>query len=210
MNPRLLVPPLLACLAGFAQAQDSASDQAERDRISRERAAVHATHEQAVAQCFQQFVVSDCRARADRVQRDALADLRRQEATLNDAERRRAGAAQMQRLEARQSAAREAEAADRRERALADQADREQRASNKARAQEQAATSAQARVADQASREQSQAALAREREERAARASDEQRRYEQRQADAQARREKRLKTPVPGAKPPAQPLPVPP
>jgi hypothetical protein len=210
MSLRVLTPLLMACLAGLAHAQEGAADQVERDRISRERAAVHAAHEQAVAQCFQQFVVSDCRARADRVQRDALADLRRQEATLNDAERRRAGAAQMQRLEARQSAAREAEAANRRERALADQADREQRASSKMQAREQAATSAQGRVADQVSREQSQAAADREREARAARVGDERRRYEDRQADAQARREKRLKTPAPGAKPPAQPLPVPP
>ena len=72
---------------------------AERSRIAAERKQVETRFTAHEAACYKKFAVNDCieEGKADR--RTRLADLRRQEITLNDAERKRKGAAQMQRME---------------------------------------------------------------------------------------------------------------
>lgn len=75
---------------------------AERSRIASERQQVEARFKAEETACYQKFAVNDCidAGRAER--REKLADLRRQEISLNDAERKRKGAEQVQRMEDKQ------------------------------------------------------------------------------------------------------------
>ncbi|MEK8050537.1 hypothetical protein AACH10_09830 [Ideonella sp. DXS22W] len=99
---------LLACLSAAAQAQPVvADDAAERARIERDRQAVVARHAQAERQCAQRFQVTDCLDSARAERRQALDQLRREQAVLDDA-RRRARAAE--RLQGQQRRQREREA----------------------------------------------------------------------------------------------------
>ncbi len=72
---------------------------AERSRIAAERQAVEARFKQDEAACYKKFAVNDCVDALRAVRREKLADLRRQEISLNDAERKRKGAEQLRRME---------------------------------------------------------------------------------------------------------------
>ncbi len=71
----------------MASAQPATLD-AERARISTERAAVVARFGQRENDCRRQFFVSDCVSEAKAERRERLDDLRRQEVRVNDVERR--------------------------------------------------------------------------------------------------------------------------
>ncbi|APW37310.1 hypothetical protein RD110_08980 [Rhodoferax koreense] len=75
---------------------------AERSRISAERQQVEARFKAEETACYQKFAVNDCINASRVVRREKLADLRRQEISLNDAERKRKGAEQIQRMEDKQ------------------------------------------------------------------------------------------------------------
>ena len=75
----------------------------EQARITSERQRIEQRFADEEAACFQKFAVTDCRDASRARRRVDMADLRRQEIALNDAERKRKGAAQLQRME--QSAA---------------------------------------------------------------------------------------------------------
>ena len=106
MRTGLVAPFLIAFCAVGAQAQDSAQQQLdqERSRIAAERRAADSRYADAEAACYARFAVNDCVNAAKAARRETLADLRRQEVSLNDDERRRKGAAQRQRLDERSSA----------------------------------------------------------------------------------------------------------
>ena len=101
----------LLCLAGLlcsASVQSQIADgglevATERARIQAERQQIEQRFEDEEAGCFQKFAVTDCRDASRARRRVEMADLRRQEISLNDAERKRKGAEQLQRME--QSAA---------------------------------------------------------------------------------------------------------
>jgi colicin import membrane protein len=76
--------------------------EAERARIDTERKQVEAKFKVEEAACYKKFAVNDCINEHRAVRRTALADLRRQEISLNDAERKRKGAEQIQRMEEKQ------------------------------------------------------------------------------------------------------------
>jgi colicin import membrane protein len=123
-----------------------AAERAERARMHQERAQADAAHEAAKVQCYQQFMVNGCLLQA-RDQRNAhLADLKRQENALNDLQRKRRGAQQIQRTEDRTAPERQLAIAQQRGQALAAAALREQRQAEKreARAERGADTGAQA------------------------------------------------------------------
>ncbi|WP_367846779.1 hypothetical protein [Rhodoferax sp. WC2427] len=86
--------PVLAQIAdgGLEVAAEHARIDAERQRIEKRFA-----YEEAA--CFQKFAVNDCRDASRARRRADMADLRRQEISLNDAERKRKGAEQLQRME---------------------------------------------------------------------------------------------------------------
>jgi hypothetical protein len=74
----------------------------ERARIAAERAEANRVHDAQVAHCYTLFAVNTCLEQARNLRRDRLADLRRQEVALNDAERKRAAADAIRRMEERQ------------------------------------------------------------------------------------------------------------
>jgi colicin import membrane protein len=101
----LLWVPLVVAAAGG----DPASTSAERARIQSERQQIESLSGAGDAACYQRFSVNDCLRDVRSRRRAALQDLRRQEVSLNDAERKSRGAAQARRaqdqLDARSDAA---------------------------------------------------------------------------------------------------------
>lgn len=98
----------LSCLFGSAPVLAQIADgglevAAEHARIEAERQQIEKRFADEEAGCFQKFAVTDCRDASRARRRVEMADLRRQEISLNDAERKRKGAVQLQRME--QSAA---------------------------------------------------------------------------------------------------------
>jgi colicin import membrane protein len=74
--------------------------------------------------CYQRFAVNDCLTQVRRLKREAIADLRRQEVTLNQQEAKRKGAEQLSRLEDRAKPELGQNDAARREQAQQEQQDR--------------------------------------------------------------------------------------
>lgn len=95
----------LAVVSLIAGAQPSAPDTvvardaAEHARIRRERTEALARFQARDAQCYQLFAVSDCLAEVRTERRLLLAELRRQEISLNDAKRKRRAANQLLRAD---------------------------------------------------------------------------------------------------------------
>ncbi len=96
--PLLWAMPLLLWAQAAPVAGDS-TDQAERARIERSRQLLDAEFAVQERNCYTKFAVNDCLLAERARRRAALADLRRQENLLNDAERRRRAAEQIHRLE---------------------------------------------------------------------------------------------------------------
>lgn len=127
--------PLLAQSVATAGNTDMA---AERSRLTAERTTVDRNFEDERAVCFKKFVVESCLEDSRKRKRDALDNIKRQEAIINDAERKRRGAAALDRLDEKSTPQRTQEAADQRDKALKSQADREQRAADHASGREAA------------------------------------------------------------------------
>lgn len=124
-----LLLALACCLPALAdEAQDTA---AERARIAAERSRVEAAFQAEQKACYRKFAVTGCIDEAQARRRAQLADLRRQEIALNDAERKARSADRMRALEQKQAeeARRQADAA---AKGQAERASREQRAQEKA------------------------------------------------------------------------------
>lgn len=205
---------------GGPQGRDDA-ERAERARIHLERAQADTTHEAASVRCYQQFVVNACLLQA-RDQRNAqLADLKRQENALNDLQRKRRGAQQIQRTEDKTAPERQLEMAQRRGQALAAAANREQRQADKqeARAQRGAnpATPDPAKARSAPSGRQTEPAVgqppqAKKRVQKQAkppRAAKSTAAFDQRQKDALEHRLKVQTRQQQAKKPPAAALPIP-
>ena len=75
--------------------------QAERARIRQTRASQQALFISQEAQCYARFAVNDCLIEIRARRREVLGDLRRQEISLNDVQRKRRGADQLLRSDAR-------------------------------------------------------------------------------------------------------------
>ena len=194
-----------------AAAQRSAED-AERQRITQLRADADATYDAAKQACYQKFAVNRCIATVREKQRSEITDLKRQEVAMNDAGRKRRGAEQLQRTEAKASANVPEQTASQRSGAVPGAAQPETTQSGKAAVQQNAQSSAQqnAQLRSQNMR-QKQADATKSAAERQltaqAKAAQSKARYEQRIKEADEKRAKALaKQPT---KPPAAGLPVP-
>lgn len=113
---------------------------AERVRIDSERSNLEAGFNFESAACYKKFLVSRCLEDVKLRRRDALADLRRQEITLNAFERKAKAAAQVKKTEEKSSPENQQQEADKRVAALKDyqlRTDREKQ-KNAARAEVQA------------------------------------------------------------------------
>lgn len=105
--PAFLMTLCLACLALPSAAQTDAErvmeqrEQQQREWIDQTRAR-HQQHfrEREVA-CYQRFAVNDCLNESRRIEREIMADLRRQEILINDAQRKRRAARQLLRADER-------------------------------------------------------------------------------------------------------------
>jgi colicin import membrane protein len=107
------------------------NERVELMRIQQERVKAGTAHEVVKAQCYQRFLVNDCLLAARDDHNAQLADLKRQENSLNDTQRKRRGALQVQRIETNTSPQRQLEQAEQRGNALANTAKREQRQAEK-------------------------------------------------------------------------------
>ncbi len=200
--------PLPAVPPGSAPAEASPSAlQAERNRIASERAAAESRFGVEEKACYKKFAVNDCLNDVRVRRRETLADLRRQDLSLNDAERKRRGAEALQRIEDKSSPQKLQEAEDRRAKALANQQARDDKAADKQKAAEESREKARSRVQAQLGREQESADKAASRSAKAASASSKAAEYEARQRDAAERRARAEKKAAERTKPPAKPLP---
>lgn len=220
MTHRILASLLLLGLSTLAWAADESKEAAaERARIAAERTRIEAAFQAEQKACYARFSVSGCIDDA-RARRSAqLADLRRQEILLNDAQRKARAADRIKELDQKQAdeARKQTENA---ARGAQQGAARQQRAEDKAaKAQERAAKAqGKAAKADAGPRgsgpggKPTDRPLQRAPLEKAPDTEDSRHRYEQRQLDAQAHRasvEQRAAEQKKKNKP-VQPLPVPP
>jgi hypothetical protein len=127
-----LLAPALLLLAGLSVHAQAVDDQAERARIQAERTAAEQRFAGEDKACRARFAVTGCVNKARRQLNAALADLRRQELVLNEAERKRQAAQRQQELDERAAPERQQEAAERRAKALQEQQARESRFNEKA------------------------------------------------------------------------------
>lgn len=78
-------------------------DSEERERIRRTRANEQARFALLEARCYERFAVNDCLAKLRSHKRELMGDLRRQEISLNDAQRKRRATEQLLRSDERAS-----------------------------------------------------------------------------------------------------------
>jgi|SRR6476661_7406145 len=205
----VLLLSLACCLPAFA---DEAKDAvAERARIAAERSRLEAVFQTEQKACYRKFAVSGCIADAQARRRDALADLRRQEIALNDAERKARAAERMRALEQKQAdeARRQSEAA---AAEPAKRAGREQRAQEKAANAQAAAAkegTGKARPPRTAPAPKAAASAAPRSPGEQPDAGENRRKYDERQRQAQEHKASVEQRQAQRNKP-AQPLPVPP
>ncbi|MEO8655501.1 MAG: hypothetical protein ABI409_15350 [Ramlibacter sp.] len=201
-----------ASLVQVALAQDAEDPGAARERISAERNQVETAFRIQEKACYSRFAVNDCLNAARAHRREALADLKRQETSLNDADRKRKGAE-------RQRAIEEKAAAEKKQPSSGQPAKGETRQHSvpQPRSAQKEAEHAQAQAANAASaQERKRQALLKAEEKKAEKA----RRAQEAAQNAKRRQEQQEKADEHKAsvnkrlaertKPPAQPLPPPP
>ena len=194
-------------IAGSVALAQTGSD-AERERISAERSRLEATFTREDTACYKKFLVNNCLDEVKIRRRDALADLRRQEIVLNDEARKAKGAEQLQKIEDKSSPEKLQLEADKKAQAVKDFADTMARdkQKNADRITLQAGEKANAEAA--ASRvKNNQDKQARAASKQAA-ATEELRKYNERQAQAKERQARYARDKASQAKTPAQPLPA--
>jgi colicin import membrane protein len=129
MKPILLVMVLLASANAAAQAPGDVA--AARERISAARSQAEAEFKVQEKACYQRFAVNDCLQAARTQRRTGLAELRREEIALNDAERQRKAAERLKSQEERAAERAQSQDASRPAEAAARQQEREAAAAQK-------------------------------------------------------------------------------
>ena len=203
----------LASLCTGAAAQTAAAvptnPDAERTRITAERARLEAGFLSEDAACYQRFFVNSCLDEVNVRRRETLAALRTQEIVLNEQERKFRGAEQIRRIDEKASSENQQQQADQRARAASSDQSRligqkeKQQSRTKAQAAEQA--NSEARTERLRTNQQKKQA----RSDRQAAEATETARYDARQKEAEARRAQNAREQLQRAKPTAKPLPLP-
>jgi colicin import membrane protein len=101
------------------------TEQQERTRIGQQRDAALSSFNVAKEACYQKFAVNTCISKAQAQNRVVLAELKRRDIALNDAERKRQGVAQLQKTQDKTSPERQADIAAQQGEALAKTAERQ-------------------------------------------------------------------------------------
>lgn len=133
----------LAVLPLWAQTSATTANadlDAERARLSEERKAVEARYATEQAACYKKFAVDGCLQDSRRRRRTETEDIKRQEAAINDFERKRRGAAELDKLEQQKPTQQSQDADAKREQSLESQKGREQRAAEHAASRAQTAS----------------------------------------------------------------------
>jgi colicin import membrane protein len=202
----------MLALLGFAlaaRAQDDPATAAERARLKSERATVELAFKAEEKACYGKFAVNDCLSVAKARRRTAMSDLRRQEISINDAERKRK-AAQRIRDDEEHAAAERRRDESQRAKAVESDKQRQRDAADKAatRASQDATRPAKAaQRQEQLEKHKAEQDAARSR--KASEEAHNRERYERRLAQAEERRAKLEKKLAERQKPPAAPLPTP-
>jgi colicin import membrane protein len=136
-----------------ANARQDADVRTERQRVAQERAQAGNAYEAAKAACYQAFAVNTCLTNTRNQHNAHVADLKRQDISLSDGERKRRGAEQVQRTEEKTSASRQEQTARQRGTGLANDADRQKRQAAQPATQQATVQAAQQR-SQQAARKQ--------------------------------------------------------
>lgn len=210
---------LFATLSGLAGAQTGAqmtapaapprTIDAERARISAERARLEAGFLAEDAACYKRFAVNSCLEEVNTRRREAMADLRRQEISLNDEERKIRGAEQLRKTEEKSSPEKQQEAADRRAKALEDHQSRLDREKKKRDERATAQSNEKANSEASAGRLKGNQDKAQARTDKQAAAAKEAKKFNDRQKEAQERRAQHEADQLKRVKPPAKSLPLP-
>jgi hypothetical protein len=194
-----------ACGQGAA---DPASIQVERTRIDAQRQRELTRYAQEEQACAAKFLANDCLEGVKKRRRETLAELQRQDVALNDAERRRKAAQQLEQRQSKstQTAAPSPHSTDSKEQA----ADRLQRkVEEKALAQQQGEASAQTRAQAQAQKKQEHEEQDAAAASKAAMAAKNQRLNQKKKADAAQHKADLLERQKAKTKPQSLPLPDP-
>ncbi|MDB5880970.1 MAG: hypothetical protein JWP43_848 [Ramlibacter sp.] len=210
MKQLVLMLSLLGLSLVAAAQDDDPGASAERARLKSERTAADAAFKAEEKRCYGTFAVTDCLNAARALRRSALADLRRQETSLNDGERKRKAAQRVRDAEARGVAERRREE-NQLTRAAASQKQRESDAAQKAATRASADAARPAKAAQrQEQNEKRHAEQEAARSRKVAEEAHNRERYEHRLAEAEDRRLKLEKKNTERTKPPSAPLPTPP
>ncbi len=211
---------VLLSLPIASQAQDDEAAAAQLARIASERSVAESAFRAQEKACYGKFAVTDCLNAARAQRREKLADLRRQEMSLNDAQRKRKAAEHLRAIEERSSPEKQHQDAQRRASALQKQQERESSAAQKAAERSSGTPKTGERAGSggshpsngaerQARTASKQAETAAARSRRAEEAAQNVKKREQKQLDAEDRKaglEQRL---AESKKPRARPLPTP-
>ena len=198
---------LMVSLSVLAQPQSN--NDAERLRISTERAAFEAGFNREDVACYKKFFVNNCLDEVKVRRADALADLRRQEILINDLERKARGAEQVQKTEDKASPERQQQEADRRAEATKNYEDRLARDGLKNADRIKAQSNEKANLDAAAARAKGVQDKEASRTAKQIAAAEEVKKYNERLEKAKDRQARMARDKASQTKPPADPLPPP-
>ena len=206
---------LCALAAGPALAQPAAElptagRDTEKAQIAAERARLEAGFKAEEAACYRRFLVNACLEDIRPRQAVAMAELRRQEISINEAERKAKGADQIQKIEDKNSGERQQQRADQEQKALQETTRRVERNEQRLQSQGKTAEQASANVSAAQARQknsQTKAGEALTRQEQAAANVQEAKARADKAEKNRADREKRLKEKGPSTGKPLPALP---
>ncbi|MES2191696.1 MAG: hypothetical protein V4454_16370 [Pseudomonadota bacterium] len=209
---------LMLLLVGFvAQAQlappaapaSASMAEVERARINSERARLEAGFSAEEAACYKKFLVNNCLDGIKPRRREAMADLRRQEVSLDEQDRKARAAEQIRKTEEKSSAEKQQEAADRRASALKDFDERMARDQQKNADREIVKSNVKSNADSAASRLTSNQQKASGRSIKQAESAEEVRKFNERQEKAKERQARHERDEKARTSPPAKSLPQP-
>ncbi|MBT2334767.1 hypothetical protein J7E49_12735 [Variovorax paradoxus] len=188
----------------------NANFEAERSRLAAERTAIEARFDKERAACYQKFAVEDC-LRDSRKRRRAETDhIKRQESAINDIERQRRGAAELEKLDQKAAAKRPQDTPEKQDESRQAQKDREQRAADHAAGRAATAAEADERRRQFEAKQKAQADEKAKAAQRRAEAPAAVERFESKQQQAAEHRASRERQNAERTKPRGAPLPAPP
>ena len=205
----------LTLLSEFAVAQNGALSR-QPDDIGTQRAAISAERRRLEtdfltedAACYKKFAVNNCLGKVNTRRREAMAELRRQEILLNDAERRIKGEEQIRKTQEKLSPENQQQAADSRAKAEEESVGRLEREKDKQRDRTIRQSNEKAARATNAEKLLTHQKKNQMRADKQATDSEEAKKFNQRLKEAQERRAQHEADQLKRVKPAAKPLPLP-